>query len=34
MWLLSQVSKVEVIRPEKMREEMKEVLLEMLQRYQ
>ncbi len=34
MWLLSQGSKVEVIRPEKMREEMKEVLLEMLQRYQ
>ena len=34
MWLLSQGSKVEVLRPESMREEMKSTLLEMLQLYQ
>ena len=34
MWLLSQGSKVEVLRPESMREEMKQVLLGMLKRYE
>ena len=34
MWLLSQGSKVEVLRPESMREEMKSTLLEMLKLYQ
>ena len=33
MWLLSQESKVEVLRPESMREEMKSILQEMLKRY-
>ena len=33
MWLLSQESKVEVLRPESMREEMKTILQEMLKRY-
>ena len=34
MWLLSQGSKVEVLRPESMREEMKNALLDMLKLYQ
>ena len=34
MWLLSQGSKIEVLRPESLREEMKNILLEMLERYQ
>lgn len=34
MWLLSQGSKVEVIRPESMREEMKQVLQDMLKLYE
>lgn len=34
MWLLSQGSKVEVLRPESMREEMKQVLHEMLNLYE
>lgn len=34
MWLLSQGSNVEIIRPESMREEMKKTLSEMLSRYQ
>lgn len=34
MWLLSQGSKVEVLKPESMREEMKNVLLDMLKLYQ
>lgn len=34
MWLLSQGSRIEVLRPESLREEMKKNLLEMLERYQ
>lgn len=34
MWLLSQANKVELLRPESLREEMKQMLLEMLDRYQ
>lgn len=34
MWLLSQGGKVEVLRPDSLREEMKNVLNEMLNRYQ
>ena len=34
MWLLSQGSKVEVLRPESMREEMRNALLDMLKLYQ
>ncbi len=34
MWLLSQGSKIEVIRPNRMREEMKQTIMEMLDRYQ
>ena len=34
MWLLSQGSKVEVLRPESMREEMKQILQEMLKLYE
>lgn len=34
MWLLSQGSKVEVLRPESMREEMKHVLHDMLKLYE
>lgn len=34
MWLLSQGSKVEVLRPESMREEMKQVLQDMLKLYE
>lgn len=34
MWLLSQGSKIEVLRPESLREEIKSILLEMLERYQ
>lgn len=34
MWLLSQGTKVEIIRPESMREEMKKVLSEMMSLYQ
>lgn len=34
MWLLSQGNKVEILRPESLREEMKKILLEMLERYQ
>lgn len=34
MWLLSQGDKVEVLKPESMREEMKNVLLDMLKLYQ
>lgn len=34
MWLLSQGSKVEIMRPESLREEMKQTLIEMLERYQ
>ncbi len=34
MWLLSQGSKVEVLKPESMRKEMQEVILDMLKRYQ
>lgn len=34
MWLLSQGSKIEVLKPESMREEMRNVLLDMLKRYQ
>lgn len=34
MWLLSQGSKVEVLRPESMRGEMKEILQDMLKRYE
>lgn len=34
MWLLSQGSKVEVLRPESMREEMKQILQEMLNQYE
>lgn len=33
MWLLSQGSNVEVLRPESLRQEMKQKLLEMLDRY-
>lgn len=33
MWLLAQGSKVEVLRPEEMRMEMKSILLEMLEKY-
>ena len=33
MWLLSQGNKVEILRPESLREEMKKTLLEMLERY-
>lgn len=33
MWLLSQGDKVEIIRPEKLRDEMKNILLKMLERY-
>ena len=33
MWLLSQGDQVEIIRPESLREEMKETLLKMLERY-
>jgi len=33
MWLLSQGSKVEILRPESLREEMKQTLMEMLERY-
>lgn len=34
MWLLSQGSNIEVLRPDSLREEMKNILLEMLERYQ
>lgn len=34
MWLLSQGDKVEILRPESLREEMKQTLLNMLERYQ
>lgn len=34
MWLLSQGSKVEVLKPESMREEMKQVLQDMLKLYE
>ena len=34
MWLLSQGCKVEVLKPESMREEMKNILMEMLKLYQ
>ena len=34
MWILSQGDKVEILRPESLREEMKKTLLEMLERYQ
>lgn len=34
MWLLSQGDKVEILRPESLREEMKKTLLDMLERYQ
>lgn len=34
MWLLSQGDKVEIMRPESLREEMKKTLLDMLERYQ
>ena len=34
MWLLSQGDKVEILRPESLREEMKQTLLKMLDRYQ
>ena len=34
MWLLSQGDKVEIIRPESLRQEMKDLLLKMLSRYQ
>ena len=34
MWLLSQGDKVELLRPESLREEMKQTLLSMLERYQ
>lgn len=34
MWILSQGDKVEILRPESLREEMKRILLEMLERYQ
>ena len=34
MWLLSQGSKIEVLKPESMRQEMQEVILDMLKRYQ
>lgn len=34
MWLLSQGDKVEILRPESLREEMKQTLLSMLERYQ
>lgn len=34
MWLLSQGSNIEVLRPESLREEMKSILLNMLERYQ
>lgn len=34
MWLLSQGNKVEILRPEGLREEMKKTLLQMLERYQ
>lgn len=34
MWLLSQESNVEVLSPESLREEMKNALLKMLERYQ
>ena len=34
MWLLSQGDKVEIIRPESLREEMRQTLLKMLDRYQ
>ncbi len=34
MWLLSQGDKVEILRPESLREEMKKTLMEMLERYQ
>lgn len=34
MWLLSQGSRVEVLRPESMREEMKQVLQDMLKLYE
>ena len=34
MWLLSQGSKVEVLRPESMREEMKQMLQDMLKLYE
>lgn len=34
MWLLSQGSRIEVLRPESLREEMKKNLFEMLERYQ
>lgn len=33
MWLLSQGSNVEVLKPESLRLEMKEILLQMLERY-
>ena len=33
MWLLSQGSKVEVIRPDSIREEMKDILIKMLELY-
>lgn len=34
MWLLSQGNKVEILKPESLREEMKNTLLEILERYQ
>lgn len=34
MWLLSQADKVEVLRPERLREEMKKLLREMIRRYE
>lgn len=34
MWLLSQGDRIEVLRPEKLRQEMKSRLLSMLQRYE
>jgi len=34
MWLLSQGDKVEIVRPESLREDMKEMLLRMLEKYQ
>lgn len=34
MWLLSQGDRLEILRPESLREDMKEMLLKMLDRYQ
>jgi len=33
MWLLSQGSSVEILRPESLREEMKQMITDMLERY-